>query len=48
MVLAPAGLGLFEDQPGMKTVSIVGRRYFVMKTRRRVTADGGASILAII
>ncbi|KAG2013488.1 hypothetical protein CC2G_010397 [Coprinopsis cinerea AmutBmut pab1-1] len=29
------------------TVAHIGRRYIIMKTRRRVTADGGASILAV-
>ena len=29
------------------TVAHIGRRYVIMKTRRRVTADGGASILAV-
>ncbi|KAJ2930192.1 hypothetical protein H1R20_g6880, partial [Candolleomyces eurysporus] len=31
----------------VKTVGHIGRRYLIMKTRRRVTTDGGASILAV-
>lgn len=48
LVLAPAGLGVFQ-KPGMDKpeVGIFGRRYLIVKTRRRVTADGGASILAV-
>ncbi|KAG9048457.1 hypothetical protein FS837_012831 [Tulasnella sp. UAMH 9824] len=48
LVLAPAGLGVFQ-KPGMDRpeVGIFGRRYLIVKTRRRVTADGGASILAV-
>lgn len=30
-----------------KVLSQLGRRYIVMKTRRRVTADGGASLLVV-
>ncbi|KAG8955704.1 hypothetical protein FRC04_007695 [Tulasnella sp. 424] len=48
LVLAPAGLGVFQahgmDKPERK---IFGRRYLIVKTRRRVTADGGASILVV-
>ncbi|KAG8902261.1 hypothetical protein FRC00_014086 [Tulasnella sp. 408] len=48
LVLAPAGLGVVQ-KPGMDKpeVGIFGRRYLIVKTRRRVTADGGASILAV-
>ncbi|KAG8929014.1 hypothetical protein FRC01_005053 [Tulasnella sp. 417] len=48
LVLAPAGLGVFQ-KPGMDKPErgIFGRRYLIVKTRRRVTADGGASILAV-
>ncbi|KAF8165199.1 hypothetical protein B0H34DRAFT_649079 [Crassisporium funariophilum] len=59
IVLAPSGIGLFthtenDDVDGSKpklsnnkVLSHFGRRYIVMKTRRRVTADGGASVLVL-
>lgn len=51
MVLAASGFGLLstvgEDGEVSKEVGQLGRRYMVIKTRRRVTADGGASILAV-
>lgn len=28
-------------------LSHIGRRYIVMKTRQRITADGGASVLVL-
>ncbi|KAG8891632.1 hypothetical protein FRC01_014600, partial [Tulasnella sp. 417] len=52
IVLAPGGLGVF-NKPGTdpeqpeRHVTTFGRRYLLLKTRKRVTADGGASILAI-
>ena len=58
-MLAPSGFGVFPDGPqasvtqgAQRTVQIpklnqFGRRYILMKTRRRVTKDGGASILVI-
>ncbi|KAF6762364.1 hypothetical protein DFP72DRAFT_878655 [Ephemerocybe angulata] len=39
--------GASKKVPSSKTVGHIGRRYVIMKTRRRVTADGGASILAV-
>lgn len=48
IVLAPSALGVFNDENGEhKALGQFGRRYMVMKTRRRVTADGGASILVL-
>jgi len=50
IVLAPSGVGLFatsEDDEKTQLLSHFGRRYIVMKTRQRVTADGGASILVL-
>jgi len=35
------------DEDEDKVLSCFGRRYIVMKTRRRVTADGGASLLVV-
>ncbi|KAG9033499.1 hypothetical protein FS837_002444 [Tulasnella sp. UAMH 9824] len=52
IVLASGGLGVF-NKPGSdpekpeQYVTTFGRRYLLLKTRKRVTADGGASILAI-
>jgi len=31
----------------VKTLTHFGRRYLLVKTRKRVTADGGASILVV-
>ena len=42
MVLAPSGLILDG-----KTVAQIGRLYILMKTRRRITRDGGTSVLTI-
>ena len=58
IVLAPSGIGLLKisesnvdvDQhhsPKTKEITRFGRRYLLMKTRKRVTADGGASILVL-
>jgi len=59
ILLAPSGMGVFPDLPDTATVrpgSVVtpvpklnqlGRRYVLVKTRRRVTKDGGASILVV-
>ncbi|CDO74623.1 hypothetical protein BN946_scf184325.g10 [Trametes cinnabarina] len=56
LVLCPSGLGMFsplrksgaedvlEDKP---TVSHFGRKYLLIKTRKRVTLDGGASRMAL-
>ncbi|THV08692.1 hypothetical protein K435DRAFT_641639 [Dendrothele bispora CBS 962.96] len=50
IVLTPSGLGIFEAEsanPESKCVGRFGRRYLVVKTRKRVTMDGGASILVL-
>ncbi|KDQ64690.1 hypothetical protein JAAARDRAFT_187994 [Jaapia argillacea MUCL 33604] len=53
IVLAPSGLGVVRDGADDGTVNgntglrEFGRRYLLMKTRRRVTADGGASVMAM-
>ncbi|KAI6134861.1 hypothetical protein EV401DRAFT_863313 [Pisolithus croceorrhizus] len=55
IVLAPSGFGVFPDAPlgALKTSQTIpklnqfGRRYILMKTRRRITRDGGSSILVI-
>ncbi|KAF9263534.1 hypothetical protein L218DRAFT_927205 [Marasmius fiardii PR-910] len=51
LVLAPSGLGAFkasapEGVEGFKSGRF-GRRYLIVKTRRRVTVDGGASVLVL-
>jgi hypothetical protein len=52
-VLAPSGLGVVQEHipdasgPAIKKLGQLGRRYMLMKTRKRVTADGGASILVL-
>ena len=48
IVLAPSGLGDFPCQQsgGIKSGRF-GRRYLIVKTRERVTVDGGASVLVI-
>ncbi|KAF7983973.1 hypothetical protein HWV62_18412 [Athelia sp. TMB] len=55
MVLAPSGYGVFKDTTYDKTGKPIvkksmgqfGRRYLLMKTRQRITADGGASVLVL-
>lgn len=56
IVLAPSGLGVFPDAPDPARMGYAapvpklgqfGRRYVLMKTRRRITKDGGASILVV-
>jgi len=54
MVLAPSALGMFTNPDNGSSSSVsqkilaqFGRRYMIMKTRRRVTKDGGASILVV-
>lgn len=58
IILAPSGIGLFSESASMsaeslassqdgKVLSRFGRRYLIMKTRKRVTADGGASVLVL-
>ncbi|KAL0582014.1 hypothetical protein V5O48_000072 [Marasmius crinis-equi] len=49
IVLVPSGLGTFGS-PELKapqTLERFGRRYLIIKTRRRVTVDGGASVLVL-
>ncbi|KZP24570.1 hypothetical protein FIBSPDRAFT_929773 [Athelia psychrophila] len=49
LVFAPSGLATFEAPGGGAAASLdkLKRRYLVMRTRGRVTKDGGASILVI-
>ncbi|KAG9018997.1 hypothetical protein FRB90_007377 [Tulasnella sp. 427] len=47
LVLAPSGLGVFQNSGKKPERGFFGRRYLIVKTRQRVTADGGASILAV-
>ncbi|KAG6832927.1 hypothetical protein H0H92_004811 [Tricholoma furcatifolium] len=48
IVLAPSALGAFILKPGSsKSLGQWGRRYTILKTRKRVTKDGGASILIL-
>ncbi|KAH7930372.1 hypothetical protein BV22DRAFT_1125091 [Leucogyrophana mollusca] len=59
IMLAPSGLGVFPEDlratsrtiapnsKGALKLSQFGRRYILMKTRVRVTKDGGASILVV-
>jgi hypothetical protein len=56
ILLAPSGYGVFPDVPDTTRPGVVapvpklnqfGRRYVLVKTRRRVTKDGGASILVV-
>ncbi|KII95332.1 hypothetical protein PLICRDRAFT_169996 [Plicaturopsis crispa FD-325 SS-3] len=51
IILAPSGLGVLTDKtpgaPQSKTLAQFGRRYLLVKTRRRITADGGASVLVL-
>ena len=42
MVLSPSGLITAGE-----TVKSLGRRYILMKSRRRVTLDGGTSVLVV-
>ncbi|KAL1721793.1 hypothetical protein EV715DRAFT_194622, partial [Schizophyllum commune] len=50
IVLAPSALGVFgglqSNEPTAKLEQF-GRRYLITRTRRRITADGGASILVV-
>ncbi|KAJ3920775.1 hypothetical protein F5877DRAFT_89209 [Lentinula edodes] len=48
IVLAPSGLATFPSPAnGEHNVGQIGRRYLILKTRKRVTVDGGASIRVI-
>lgn len=54
-MLAPSGFGIFKEHTVNRAGELVikksmgqfGRRYLVMKTRKRITSDGGASILVL-
>ncbi|KNZ73824.1 hypothetical protein J132_09465 [Termitomyces sp. J132] len=47
VVLAPSALGTFASRSAGRVLDRFGRRYLIMKTRKRVTQDGGASVLVI-
>ncbi|KAI0053073.1 hypothetical protein FA95DRAFT_1552963 [Auriscalpium vulgare] len=54
IIMAPAGLdakarsqSIVDDEENNSKLVHFGRQFFVMKTRRRVTADGGVSLLAV-
>ncbi|OBZ76986.1 hypothetical protein A0H81_03799 [Grifola frondosa] len=49
IILAPAGFGVFSGSngSGQQELCQFGRRFILAKTRKRVTADGGASILVM-
>ncbi|KAG6880447.1 hypothetical protein C0992_000049 [Termitomyces sp. T32_za158] len=48
VVLAPSALATFASSTSTgKVLDRLGRRYLIMKTRKRVTQDGGESILVI-
>jgi len=48
IIIAPSGLTTaLSSATGEEKVSQIGRRYLVVKTRKRVTADGGASIRVV-
>ncbi|KAK7695533.1 hypothetical protein QCA50_000169 [Cerrena zonata] len=54
IILAPSGLAMIKEatgsegaKPHRRVLQQLGRRYILMKTRKRVTADGGASIMVL-
>ncbi|KZT12865.1 uncharacterized protein LAESUDRAFT_808383 [Laetiporus sulphureus 93-53] len=54
IVLAPSGLGMVRDTReddartgNLKRLTQFGRRYLIIKSRQRITADGGTSILVV-
>jgi len=47
IVIAPSGLATFPSSTGEEKVGQIGRRYLIVKTRKRVTQDGGASIRVV-
>lgn len=56
LILCPSGLCLFSTTTTTVSGTVVkwkpklaqlGRRYMIIKTRQRVTVDGGASIMAL-
>lgn len=48
VIFAPSGIGMFKanELGGVDDLGLFGRRYLICKTRKRLTDDGGASILA--
>lgn len=50
IILAPSGLSTIkvaQDTEQKTVINQLGRRWMLVKTRRRVTKDGGASILSV-
>ncbi|KAJ3992816.1 hypothetical protein F5050DRAFT_850088 [Lentinula boryana] len=47
IILAPSGLATFTSSTNEHNVGQIGRRYLIVKTRKRVTVDGGASIRVV-
>ncbi|KAG8910549.1 hypothetical protein FRC02_007119 [Tulasnella sp. 418] len=47
IILAPAGVGLFSMNSGPPSRASFGRRYLIIRVRRRVTMDGGRSVLVV-
>lgn len=54
VVLAPTALILvpkegsdWDDTPPSKELARLERRYVLMRTRRRITKDGGASVMVL-
>ncbi|KAJ3728981.1 hypothetical protein DFJ43DRAFT_1139908 [Lentinula guzmanii] len=47
IILAPSGLATFTSNTNEHNVGQIGRRYLIVKTRKRVTVDGGASIRVV-
>ncbi len=55
VILAPSGLGVFPSSLGTGTgtgtgdvkLQQFGRRFLLARTRRRITADGGASRMVV-
>lgn len=47
ILLVPSGLGVSRSATGTRSLEQFGRRYLRIKTRRRVTRDGGVSVLVV-
>jgi hypothetical protein len=47
LVFAPTALVAIQGEDGEQSPQQLARRYLAVKTRRRVTQDGGASILVM-
>ncbi|KAG8947174.1 hypothetical protein FRC03_001151 [Tulasnella sp. 419] len=49
IIVAPAGKGIFHDANGTcaPITSNFGRRYLIIRTRQRITLDGGSSVMVI-